>query len=68
MTVVRCKMCGVELEITEGMKITECNFCGTKQTIPSADNEKKIRLYNRANKLRLSNRFDKALDVFERNA
>ena len=58
-------MCGGDLEVNEGANITECEYCGTKQTVPTADNEKKVNLFNRANRLRLNNEFDKAAAVYE---
>lgn len=65
MAVFKCKMCFGELSITDDTKIIECEYCGTKQTIPSLDNEKKLNLFNRANRLRFGNEFDKAATVFE---
>ena len=40
MAVFKCKMCGGDLNITEADKVVECEYCGTTQTVPSADNEK----------------------------
>ena len=65
MAVFKCKMCGGDLEIQEGLTICECEFCGTKQTIPALDNEKKLNLFNRANRLRLNSEFDKAASIYE---
>ena len=57
-------MCGGELNITEGGNICECEFCGTQQTIPNVDSEKKVNLFNRANRLRMNAEFDKAATVY----
>ena len=65
MAIFKCKMCGGDLNITDADKIVECEYCGTTQTVPSADNEKKMTLFNRANRLRLKNEFDKAAALFE---
>ena len=65
MTVFKCKMCGGALTITEGSTVCECEFCGTLQTVPNADNEKKMNLFARANRLRFNNEFDKASGVYE---
>ncbi len=65
MAVLKCKMCGGDLNITEGMTVCECEFCGTKQTVPTADNEKKMTLFARANRLRQGNEFDKASGIYE---
>lgn len=65
MAVFKCKRCGGDLNITEADKVVECEYCGTTQTVPSADNEKKMTLFNRANRLRLNNEFDKAVALYE---
>ena len=65
MAVIKCKMCGGDLEIIEGSTVCECEYCGTKQTVPSADNEKKLTLFARAGRLLRACEFDKASGVFE---
>ncbi len=65
MTIYKCKMCGGTLEITEGSTVAECEYCGTRQTVPSLDNEKKVNLFTRANRLRTACEFDKAFGVYE---
>ena len=65
MAVLKCKMCGGSLDITEGMTVCECEYCGTMQTIPQVDDEKKITLFTRANRLRAACEFDKAAGVYE---
>lgn len=65
MAILKCKMCGGDLAVTDGMKIVECEFCGTTQTIPSADDEKKTNLFNRANRLRIASEFDRAAGIYE---
>ena len=65
MNVIKCKMCGGDLEIKQGSTIAVCTYCGTQQTVLTADNERKTKLYNRAHELRLNNDFDQALGVFE---
>ena len=68
MAALKCKMCGGELAFEEGATVCECEYCGSKQTIPNVDDEKKMNLFNRANRLRLANEFDKASGVFESTA
>ena len=65
MVVLKCKMCGGTLDVQEGMTVCECEYCGSKQTIPNIDNEKKIKLFDRANRLRINCEFDKAGNVYE---
>ena len=63
--IIKCKMCGGDLTFTEGSTVCECEYCGSRQTVPTADNEKKANLFNRANRLRMSSEFDKASAVYE---
>ncbi len=65
MAILKCKMCGGDLNITADEKIVECEFCGTTQTIPDGSDEKKTNLFNRANRLRIANEFDKAAGIYE---
>ena len=65
MAVLKCKMCGGNLEINEGTTIAECEYCGTRQTVPNVDDDKKISLFSRANRLRFVCEFDKAAGVYE---
>ena len=65
MAIIKCKMCGGDLNITEGLSVAECEYCGSKQTIPTADNEKKMTLFSRASRLLRGCEFDKAAGVFE---
>jgi alpha-tubulin suppressor-like RCC1 family protein len=65
MAIIKCKMCGGDLAVQEGMTVAECEYCGTKQTVPTVDNEKKITLFGRAGRLLRACEFDKAAGVFE---
>ncbi len=65
MAILKCKMCGGELNLEDGMTVAECEYCGTRQTVPTADNEKKMTLFARANRLRAACEFDKAAGIYE---
>ncbi len=65
MAVIRCKMCGGDLKLIEGASTAECEFCGSVQTVPRADDEKKLTLFGRANRLRAACEFDKAAGIYE---
>lgn len=65
MAFFKCKMCGGDLDISAGMSIAECQYCGTKQTLPKLDDDKKATLYDRANHFRRNNEFDKAMGIYE---
>ena len=65
MAIIKCKMCGGDLNIEAGMTVAECEYCLMRQTVPTADNEKKLTLFARANRLRAACEFDKAASVYE---
>lgn len=58
-------MCGGELDITEGITIATCRYCGSKQTLPRLDDDKRATLYERASHFRRNNEFDKATGIYE---
>lgn len=65
MAVIKCKMCGGDLTLLEGQTVAECEYCGSRQTVPTADSEKKLTLFARANRLRAACEFDKAAGIYE---
>ena len=65
MAIIKCKMCGGDLNLIEDSSVCECEYCGTKQTVPKVDDEKKLKLFARAGKLLRGCEFDKASGVFE---
>ena len=66
MSVYKCKMCGGDLDVNEGITVAECEYCGTKQTLPKSQDENIQALYNRANTLRIKSEFDKAEKIYEK--
>lgn len=62
----KCKMCGGTLEINGNETVGTCEYCGTQQTLPKLDDDRKANLYDRANHFRRSNEFDKAMGMYER--
>ena len=65
MSVFKCKMCGGTIEFNKGDTIGVCDSCGTKQTLPRLDSDRKTNLYDRANHFRRNNEFDKAMSIYE---
>ena len=65
MSVFKCKMCGGTIEFNPGDTVGVCDSCGTKQTLPRLDDEKRANLYDRANHFRRNNEFDKAAGIYE---
>ncbi len=64
MSIFKCKMCGGTLEINNET-VAVCQYCGTKQTLPRLDDDRKANLYDRANHFRRNNEFDKAMGIYE---
>ena len=65
MAAFKCKMCGGTIEFEPGASIGVCDSCGTKQTLPRLDDDKRANLYDRANHFRRNNDFDKAMGIYE---
>ena len=65
MAIIKCKMCGGDLILTEGQTVAECEYCGCRQTVPTADSEKKLVQFERAERLRKNCEFDKAAGIYE---
>ena len=66
MGVFKCKMCGGSLEIRENQTTAVCEYCGTTQTLPRLEDERRANLYDRANHFRRNNEFDKAMGIYEK--
>ena len=65
MAVYKCKMCGGTIEFEQGATVGVCDSCGTKQTLPRLDDDRRANLYDRANHFRRNNDFDKAAGMYE---
>lgn len=65
MAVFKCKMCGGNLEAAEGQNIGTCDSCGSTMTLPKANDERVLNLFNRATHYRQQNEFDKAIATYE---
>lgn len=65
MALFKCKMCGGNLEILGNQSIAQCDSCGTDQTLPRLDDDRKVNLYDRANHLRRNNEYDKAEKIYD---
>lgn len=64
MALLQCEMCCGEVDVMPDKSVCVCKYCGSTFTIPK-ELEKKGNLFNRANYLRQSCNFDKAIDVYE---
>ena len=66
MAVIKCKMCGGDIEISADKTFGTCEYCGSTMTLPKVDDEQRAAAFNRGNHFRRSGEFDKALAVYER--
>lgn len=64
MAIYKCKMCGGALDVKDNETVAVCEYCGSKQTVPTQSSEVISNLFNRANNLRLKNEFDKAAEIY----
>ncbi|MDR1703917.1 MAG: hypothetical protein LBS19_04425 [Clostridiales bacterium] len=65
MIIFKCKMCGGALEIAGNAGVITCEYCGTKQTLPKLDSDRKATLYDRAGHFRRANEYDKTAAIYE---
>ena len=63
--ILKCKMCGGDIEITENKTIGLCLYCGCPMTFPKLDDDQKVAMFNRGNQYRRMGDFDRALSVYE---
>lgn len=64
MAILSCKSCGGSLVLEPGSAIAQCEYCGTRQTVPLADDDRKLRLFEDANRLRRRCDFDRAENTY----
>lgn len=64
MGVLKCKMCGSNLEIEDSITVCKCEKCGTSQTVPDIEDDKELKLFERAGRLRFNCDFDKAAGIY----
>ena len=52
MAILKCKMCGGDILLSEDKTTGTCDHCGSTMTFPRVSDEQKLNLYNRANHFR----------------
>ena len=63
MAIIKCKMCGGDIEISADKTFGTCEYCGSTMTLPKVDDEQRAAAFNRGNHFRRSGEFDKALAI-----
>ena len=66
MAIMKCKMCGGDIEISADKTFGTCEYCGSTMTLPKTDDEQRLSLFNRGTHLRRNGEFDKAAAIYER--
>ena len=64
MYIFDCKECGGHNEVNTGRTYMTCAYCGKRITLPSAQDEERIKKMNRANYYRRHGEYDKAIQAF----
>ena len=65
MAILKCKLCGGDIEANDDRAYGTCLYCGTQQTLPNAVDDQKANFHNRANHFRRQNEFDKAASAYD---
>jgi len=65
MTIIKCKMCGGDIQRSKDEAYGTCDSCGSTMTFPKVSDEQRANLFNRANHFRRQGEFDKAIAAYE---
>ena len=65
MAIIKCKMCGGDIEISADKTFGTCEYCGSTMTLPKTDDDQRLSLFNRGTHLRRNGEFDKAAAIYE---
>ena len=66
MAIIKCKMCGGDIDISPDKTFGTCEYCGSTMTLPKTDDNQRLSLFNRGTHLRRNGEFDKAAAIYER--
>ena len=62
---LKCKICGGDVETNSDMTLGVCQYCGSTITLPRISEERRTEAFNRGNYYRRIGEFDNALSVYE---
>ena len=65
MPIIKCKMCGGDIQLAADKTFGTCEYCGSTMTFPKVSDEQRAAAFNRGNHFRRVGEFDKALSVYE---
>ncbi len=63
-----CRCCAAPLEIKQGATVCRCSYCDVLQTLPRLDHDEKAQLWERADALRRSAEYDRAMALYQQLA
>lgn len=63
--ILKCKICGGDIDATEDKSFGTCLYCGCAMTFPKLDDEQRAVMFNRGNQYRRMGEFDRAVSVYE---
>ena len=52
MAIIKCKMCGGDIELSQDKTYGICDSCGSMMTLPKIDDEQRAAAFNRGNHFR----------------
>ena len=64
MPIIKCKMCGGDIELAADKTFGTCEYCGSTMTLPKVSDDQRAAAFNRGNHFRRMGEFDKALGVY----
>ena len=64
--IIKCRMCGGDIQFNPGDTYGQCEYCGGTSTIPKGNDEQRLNRFNRANHFRRQCEFDKAIAAYEK--
>ena len=56
MAILKCKLCGGDIEVSADQTLGTCDSCGSVVTLPKVDDEQLASWFNRGNLLRIRRR------------
>lgn len=63
MILIKCKMCGGDIELSADRTFGTCKYCGSDMTLPKIENDQCVAAFNRGNHFRHIGKFSKVLSV-----
>ena len=63
--ILKCKICGGDIDVTEEKSFGTCLYCGCAMTFPKLNDEQRTVMFNRGNQYRRMGEFDRAVSVYE---